>query len=78
MTYRPACEAAVARRHPDITVRASRGVSCWACSGRHDTVRLVAECHADLYDAEREREAEAYAEGAYSRYLERRSYGYDN
>jgi hypothetical protein len=86
MTYRPACEAAKAARdtynltaHPAWRLEdPDRGIRCWACNGSHDTVRLVQECHADLYDAEREREAEAYAEGAYSRYLERRSYGYDD
>jgi hypothetical protein len=71
MTYRPACEAAQGRRAP-------RSIKCWACNGSHDTIRLVQECHADLYDFDRERDAEAYAEGAYSRYLERRSYGYND
>ena len=88
MTYRPACEAAQARQSKtfdglafdEIFRRADpdRGLKCWACNGRHATIRLVQECHADLYDYEQEREAEAYAEGAYSRYLERRSYGYDD
>jgi DNA-binding GntR family transcriptional regulator len=65
MSNRPACEAAIARH-----ARPSLGIRCWACNSHHATLREVAECHADLYDYERERDAEAYAEAAWSDYRE--------
>jgi hypothetical protein len=89
MTYRPACEAAkaaaAARTQYNLTAHPAwrledpdRGIKCGACNDHHATIRLVQECYADLFDYERERDAEAYAEGAYSRYLERHSYGYND
>jgi hypothetical protein len=84
MTYRPACEAAVARTTYNLTAHPAwrledpdRGIKCGACGERHATTQSVQSCHAEAYYEAAQYYHESCGESdGYDAYLERQAEHY--